>query len=198
MAAAVERAYRRGMGRPRHVEEPNAIFHVTTRGNDRRDIFFGDWSGRLFVDELERASRRYGWRVIAYCLMTNHHHLVVRLPEPGLAAGMCELNGRFARMTNKQLARTDHVFGRRYWREEILTVDHLFEACRYVLNNPVDVIPGVADPTDWAWSSARATLGASHPPPFLDAAYILNEFSDDPVAARAGFAEFLRDGLSRG
>jgi len=62
------------MGRPPRIEVPGGYYHVHTRGNDRQDIYFGNWSGRLFLRELERVVVRYGWRILAYCLMPNHYH----------------------------------------------------------------------------------------------------------------------------
>src|SRR5438093_153951 len=69
------------VGRRPRIEVPGGFYHVHTRGNDRRPIYFGSWSGRLFVRELARASQRHGWRILAYCLMTNHYHVVVRIDE---------------------------------------------------------------------------------------------------------------------
>ena len=58
-------AYARPMGRPHRIEVPGGYYHVHTRGNDRQAISFGNWSGRLFVRELARATRRHGWRILA-------------------------------------------------------------------------------------------------------------------------------------
>jgi len=74
----------------------DGYYHVHTRGNDRQDIYFGNWSGRLFLRELERAAVRHEWRILAYCLMQNHYHLALQLGEARLSDGMYELNDRFA------------------------------------------------------------------------------------------------------
>src|SRR3954470_617575 len=95
VSPAAAPAYARPMGRPHRIEVPGGYYHVHTRGNDRQPIYFGNWSGRLFVRELERASERFHWRVLAYCLMANHYHVVLQIADV-LSDGMCELNGRFA------------------------------------------------------------------------------------------------------
>jgi REP element-mobilizing transposase RayT len=182
------------MGRQHRIEVPGGYYHVTTRGNARRPIYFGNWSGRLFLAELERASLRHGWRVLAYCLMGNHYHLVVRLGEDGgLSHGMCELNGRFARATNARLDRRDHLFGRRFWCELIETDAYLKEACRYVLRNPIRA-GLIADARRWRWSSMRASVGLQQPSPCLDLRALLGSFGTDPTRARLRFAAFVDDG----
>ncbi len=75
---------------------PDGYYHVHTHGNNRQDIYFGNWSGRLFLRKLKRAAVRHEWRILAYCLMQNYYHLVLQLGEAGLSDGMCELNDRFA------------------------------------------------------------------------------------------------------
>ena len=69
---------------------PHGYYHVYTRGNDRQDIYFGNWSGRLFLRELERVVIRFGWWILAYCLMPNHYHVVMQIGDAGLSDGMSE------------------------------------------------------------------------------------------------------------
>ena len=185
------------MGRQHRIEVPGGYYHVTTRGNDRRPIYFGNWSGRLFVAELDRASLRHGWRVLAYCLMGNHYHLVLRLSEDGgLSHGMCELNGRFARASNAWLDRRDHLFGRRFWCELIDTDAYLKEACRYVLRNPIRA-GLISDSRRWRWSSMAASVGLQRPAACLDVGGLLGCFASNAERARRQFAAFVDEGGDR-
>jgi putative transposase len=182
------------MGRQRRIEVPDGYYHVHTRGNDRQDIYFGNWSGRLFVRELERASQRQGWRVLAYCLMMNHYHLVLQIGDGGLSDGMCGLNSGFARMSNLQNKRKDHLFGQRFTSHLIETEAYLLEACRYVLLNPVRA-GRVDDPRHWRWSSMRATIGLDLPSASLDVASVISPFSQQPGRAAKLFGQFVDAGI---
>jgi REP element-mobilizing transposase RayT len=182
------------MARRPRIEIPGASYHVTARGNDRQRIYFGNWSGRLFVRELERAARRYGWRVFAYCLMSNHYHLLLEIGDQGLSRGMCELNGRFARSSNWVNARSNHLFGARFYDGLITDDDHWVQACRYVLLNPVRSETGCPDPRRWRWSSLRPTLGLEHAPACLAVGDVLARFGRTPELARRQLWEFVRDG----
>lgn len=177
------------MGRPQRVEVPQGFYHAHTRGNNRQDIYFGNWSGRLFVRELERTSRRHGWRVLAYCLMPNHYHVVFQIDER-LSSGMEELNGRFARTSNRVNARMNHVFGARFTSHVIEDDDYLLAAIRYVLRNPV-MSGHVKRAENWRWSSMRATLALELAPACLDTAFVLRYFGSRPQAARARFREWV-------
>jgi putative transposase len=184
------------VGRPPRIEVPFGYYHVHTRGNDRQPIYFGNWSGRLFVRELGRVTRRYGWRVLAYCLMPNHYHVVMRIGDAGLSDGMCELNGRFATISNWVNKRKNHLFGERFKGWLIEDDPYLFEVVRYVLLNPVRAgliqVPG-----RWRWSSLRATLGLEPAPTFLDVDWVLRHFSDDRARATEIFARFVDEGVGR-
>ncbi len=174
---------------------PDGYYHVHTRGNDRQAIYFGNWSGRLFLRELERVVLRFGWRVLAYCLMPNHYHLVMQIGDAGLSDGMSEFNGRFAQTSNWHNKRINHLFGQRFSGWLIEDDDYLFDVIRYVLNNPVRA-GFVRDPRRWRWSSMRATVGLDPPPSFLDVGWILSHFSDDPAAAPAVFGRWVDAGIS--
>jgi putative transposase len=194
LARDIAPAYRGDMGRPRRIEVPDGYYHVHTRGNDLRDIYFGNWSGRLFDREVARSSRRHGWRVLAGCLMRNHYHLVFQIGDGGLSRGMCDLNGRFAQMTNWRNKRCDHLFGKRFTSHLIEDESYLLEAIRYVLLNPVRT-GAVRDPRHWRWSTMRATVGLELPPAYLDVASVIGPFSRQPGRARKLFGQFVDAGV---
>ena len=107
------------MARPLRPIVPGGFYHVVTRGNNRMLIFLSEDDRRFFLHLLATVTRRYRWRVHAYCLMGNHYHLVIETRMPNLDLGMRDLNGGFARGFNQLYDRQDHVFGKRYWSEPI-------------------------------------------------------------------------------
>jgi REP element-mobilizing transposase RayT len=142
------------------------MHHVTTRGAGRQDIFL-DYRDRVaFLLKLATVVNRHGWRCHAYCLMGNHHHLLVETREANLGEGMRLLNGDHARAFNRRHRRNGHLFGERFHAELIERESHLLETARYVVLNPVRA--GLCRlPWEWPWSSFVATAGGNRPPPFL-------------------------------
>ena len=148
------------------IEVPNGYYHVGARGNNKRSIYQDERDRKLFLLLLRKVALKYGWSFYAYCLMGTHYHLVLRLAEAGLSRGMCELNTAYAVEFNARYGRINHLFGRRFWSEIIMTDAYLLEACRYVVQNPVRA--GLCSSCeDWPWSSYRATIGLAKPEPFL-------------------------------
>src|SRR5918994_2159178 len=91
--------------RPR-FQEPGAIYHVTSRGTEGRPVFLDDLDRRLFISVLAKVVQGREWTCPAYCLMTNHFHLLIQTPHPDLAvcryivlnpvrAGLCRRPGRW-------------------------------------------------------------------------------------------------------
>src|SRR5262245_53521328 len=87
-----------------------AAHHITSRGVCREPLVHGGFDRQTFFRWLERSVARCGWNLFAYCLMTNHYHLVLIAPEAALIRGMHLLNGGFAQAFNRRHATTGHVF----------------------------------------------------------------------------------------
>jgi REP element-mobilizing transposase RayT len=169
---------------------------VTSRGNNRETIYFTEDDFTTFLGLFDGVSRRYGWVVLAYCLMTNHYHLVVQLPFDGLSRGMQSINGRFARRTNVRHGRVGHLFQNRFFAEQIESDAHLLETARYVVLNPVRARV-CRRPEEWRWSSYRPCAGLDLAPPFLALDEILGQFGSRPRQARREYRRFVREGLLR-
>lgn len=139
---------------------------------------------------LAQSSYRRDWGCLAYCLMTNHYHLVLALRERTLSRGMHRLNGVFARRFNARHGHVGHLFEARFTAALIESETHLLGALRYVVLNPVRA--GVcSDPADWPWSSFRATAGLEPCPRFLAAPRVRAMFGPRTRAAER-YAEFVR------
>jgi putative transposase len=163
------------------------------RGNNRASIFNSDEDRSMLLDVIGRAKRRYGWKVHAYCLMSNHYHLLTETPEPNIAAGMQWLNSTYSHRFNEQYERIGHLFQRRYGDGIILTEEHLREVIRYIPLNPVRA--GLCKrPEDWPWSSCRATLGYGPRERFLSVRPTLDRFASDRDAARTLLRQWIEDG----
>jgi REP element-mobilizing transposase RayT len=155
------------MARPLRLEYEGAVYHVTSRGNAREAIFRVDPDRELFLEVLGATVERFGWVCYAYCLMTNHYHLLLETPEPNLSRGMRHLNGVYTQGFNRRHMRVGHVLQGRFKSIVVEKESHLLELARYVVLNPVRA-KMVRSARDWPWSSYRATAGLGVAPPFLD------------------------------
>lgn len=124
------------MARPLRVQDPG-YYHVTTRGNDGADIYVDVGDRQLFLSLLDRIAGDSDWALHAWCLMTNHFHLVVENRQANLSAGMHRLNGLYARWFNERHERTGHVFGSRFRAKPIVGERQLYNTAEYVFDNPV-------------------------------------------------------------
>jgi putative transposase len=177
------------MGRPLRDDAPG-YHHVWTRCVDGVVVFPSDYDRLLFLSVLGTVVRRYSWDCLAYCLMSNHYHVVLRTPDRSLPRGIHYLNGVFAREFNAAYDRRGHVFGSRYGSRPIASDKHLLDSIRYVDLNPVRA--GVcAHPAAWEWSSYRALAGLEQPPRLLAAAEVWRIFDADDDVAQAEYARFV-------
>ena len=125
------------MARPLREQLAGGIYHVYARGNARTALFLDDRDRRVYLASLAQTIRRQRWRCLAYCLMSNHVHLVIETPEPNLASGMQRLHGGYAQWFNHRHGRVGHLFQGRYGSVLVTSDAQLWAAIRYVVLNPV-------------------------------------------------------------
>jgi putative transposase len=125
------------MPRPLRIQFEGAIYHVTSRGNAREKIFVDDEDRTAFLEVLAEVVGRFGWICHAYCLMSNHYHILIETPEPNLSQGMQLLNGVYTQSFNRHHRRFGHVLQCRYKAIVVERESHLLELARYVVLNPV-------------------------------------------------------------
>lgn len=139
---------------------PGGFYHVTARGNGGGAIVVDDEDRAAFVRLLARMAVRFGIHIHAWCLMTNHYHLVLETPNGEVSAAIQLLNGAYARRFNERHDRAGHLFLGRFRASVLDGDDHLAAACSYVLLNPVRAgLVGSAD--EWRWAGAGGAVGAA-------------------------------------
>jgi REP element-mobilizing transposase RayT len=144
------------------------ICHVATRGIRKQDVYVVDADRLDFLDVLHRIAEDGQWRLLSYCLMGNHYHLIVEVPDGDLAAVMHRLNSTYAKRFNERHAYAGHLFETRYWADDLKHEERLLAAIGYVGRNPVKA--GLCRSAgEWPWSSAGAAMGDKRCPPYLDA-----------------------------
>lgn len=185
------------MSRPLRIEFPNALYHVTARGDRREEIFEDDQDRRMFLATLEQVVDRFNWVCHAWCLMDNHYHLLVQTPDGNLSKGMRQLNGVFTQASNRRHGRVGHLFQGRF---KAILVDrdaYLLELSRYVVLNPVRA--GMTnDPADWPWSSYRVTAGLEPAAPWLAVDGVLGLFGEKRGVAQRRYVQFVSEGMTAG
>jgi REP element-mobilizing transposase RayT len=178
------------VARALRCEEPGATYHVAARGNSGQVIYRDDRDRRVFFQLLDRVVRRHNWVLLAYCLMTNHFHFLLRIPDGGLSTGMQQLLSGYSRVTNKRYGRSDHLFRQHFRSIKLERDSHLLESARYIALNPVRA--GLCDgPGAWRWSSYRACAGMAFVPRFLASDELLALFGQRPIVARQRYREFV-------
>ena len=144
----------------------------------------------MFLAILSRVVGRLWWGCHAFCLMTNHFHLLIETQDESLSAGMQRLNGEYAQSFNRRHGSVGHLFQDRFYSVMVEKEAHALELIRYVALNPVAA--GLCRaPEDWFWSSHAAALGHRRRPDFLTTSWVLGQFSDDLDIARARLRAFV-------
>jgi len=185
------------MARPLRIEFTGALYHVTSRGNERHDIFFTDDDRRAFLATVEKVCGRFNWLCHAYCLMSNHYHMLIETPEANLSKGMRQLNGVYTQHVNRRYGRVGHLFQGRFKGILVQKEAYLLELVRYIVLNPVRA-GMVKEPEEWPWSSYRDTVRSTKDVQFLCTDWLLSAFGDKrPVATRA-FARFVAEHATHG
>lgn len=173
-------------------DESPGYHHVITRGNNKRRIYVDDHDRRFFCLSVQRIARKYGWTVLAYCLMDNHYHLLISIGEQGLHRGMCELNTGYALTFNANHGRVNHLFGRRYWSRRIKSESSLMAVARYIVRNPRRA--GITDElAAYRWSSYAATIGVAFADLQLAREELLAFFGRTPQHAVEAFRRYCLD-----
>jgi len=184
------------MSRPLRLEFSGALYHVTSRGNEKKAIYLEDSDFEMFLSLLAEVCLRFNWVIHSYCLMTNHYHLVIETPEGNLSRGMRHLNGVYTQRFNSKHKRVGHLYQGRYKAILVDKEGYLLELCRYVVLNPVRA-KMVKVPDEWLWSSYLVTIGESFGFDGLATDAILLQFGAQRSQAIELFQEFVLQGVGQ-
>jgi putative transposase len=172
------------------------LYHVNAKGNNGRELYLDDLDREAFLAMLKWVIERHVWICHAYCLMTNHFHLLIETPDESLPRGMQRLNLAYAQSFNRRYGTTGHVFEAPYHSEPVIRDSHALMTIRYVARNPVEA--GICrTPEEWPWSSFGATLGLRRAPRWLTTTWVLALFGDDVYVARRRLHHFVNGTRSR-
>ena len=181
------------MSRPLRIQYPNAYYHVMNRGISRAEIFSIDDDYGMFLEALKESSKFFGIKVIAYCLMTNHYHLLIQTPKANLSRAMRHVGGIYTQRYNRLHKKDGPLFRGRYKAILIQEDEYLRHLVRYIHLNPVEANL-VQDPKDYAWSSHSHYLKAKDEA-WLFVRDTLGFFASKMPAAKKAYLEFIRDGI---
>jgi REP element-mobilizing transposase RayT len=184
------------MGRQLRIEYPGAHYHVTARGNERKDVFKSIRDREKFLSYLESAVLRYGAVIHAYCLMNNHYHLLLETPSGNLSQVMQHINGAYTNYFNAKRKRSGHLLQGRYKAILIEADDYALELSRYIHLNPVRA-GASGNPVDYQWSSYRDYIGLRSSPKWLNTDFILGYFGTSKVTTPKKYRKFVEDGIGK-
>ena len=184
------------MARPLRIEFPGALYHVISRGNERRPIVRDDADRHKRIDWLRRAVQTYGWRLHAFVLMKNHDHLFVQTPQANLSAGMQYLNGSYTGYFNRRHRRAGHLFQGRFKGHLVEERGYYLEVSRYIHLNPVRARL-VERPEQYAFSSYPGYGRAARELDWVTYRGVLGEFAAGAANARRAYGRFIRAGIAQ-
>jgi len=175
----------------------NGVYHIITRGNNQQDIFLDSDDRKRYLDTLLKYKPLFGYRVIVYCLMTNHLHLILKTLWPNLSHIMQRIQVSYTLYFNRRHHRVGHLFQGRYKSLLIEENAYLLELSRYIHLNPVRA--GMEEfPENYPWSSLKSyvtgNLGRLIDPDSLLACWGSKRLDSN---FQRGYKKFVYDGIGK-
>ena len=183
------------MARQLRIEYPGALYHVTSRGNEKKDIFRSIKDRDKFLSYLSSAWERHGAVFHAYCLMSNHFHLMVETPLGNLSWIMKHINGSYTTYFNVKHKRAGHLFQGRYKAILVQADTYAAELSRYIHLNPVRA-KMVSTPEEYRWSSCSRYLEGTAPS-WLSTSLVLGYFGTEDEDRRRNYRDYLYDAIGK-
>jgi REP element-mobilizing transposase RayT len=178
------------MSRPPRLEFAGALYHVIARGNEQRDVFRDSRDREVYLRRLSYYRSRFGFRLYAYCLMSNHVHLALETGEVPLSRIVLALHGSYAQAFNRRHKRVGHLFQGRYKAFLVQKSAYLLALVRYIHENPVKA-GIVREPHRFRWSSDRFYRGEP-PPPWLDTRGLVDLLGEYAGSAGRRYQAFMQ------
>ena len=162
------------------------------RGNNRQVIFFNTICFDYFLNLVAESAKKFDHKLLCFCLMSNHAHLLVHIHNDSLSAVMQNINHRYARWFNHKNNRIGHLFQGRYRSIAVNNEDYLVNLCRYIHFNPVEA-KIVSHPADYLWSSHQYYL-SNAPPDWMDINLTLSVIN---CKTSLGYKDFINKPVDR-
>ena len=173
-----DKAYIRGDNMPRIAREKSetGIYHVMLRGIDKRDIFIKESDYQKFIEYIKKAKKKIEFTMYAYCLMSNHIHILLKTEED-VGDIIRRITVGYAQYHNIQNSRTGHLFQNRFKSEVVLKDDYFLTVIRYIHQNPVKA--GIVEQIkEYKWSSYNEYINISHNNILIDPSFALGFFTN--------------------
>ena len=185
------------MARPLRIQYPGAFYHITTRGNEGKEIFRSRQDRQKFLFYLESATQRYQAIIHVYCLMGNHYHLLLETPSANLSQILQHINGAYTTYFNIKRNRSGHLFQGRYKAILVEADAYATELSRYIHLNPVRA-GLVSDPEQYPWSSYAIYTGQQKKPDWIMVDFILGYFDQERSSAHRSYRGFVQGSIEQG
>lgn len=146
------------MPRKTRKQSNSGIYHVMLRGINHQQIFEDEQDNMIFINTVKKCKEICGYKILAYCLMGNHVHLLIREGEMGLGQIFKHIGTRYVYWYNTKYQRTGHLFQGRFKSEPVEDLAYLITVIRYIHQNPVKA--GICkNPAEYRYSSFNEYLG---------------------------------------
>ncbi len=182
------------MARPLRIEYPDAFYHVMNRGASRKNIYLIDDDYHVFLETLKETANFFDLRIVSYCLMPNHYHLLIQTPKANLARAMRHLNGVYTQRFNRIHKKDGALFRGRYKAILVQEDEYLTHLIRYIHLNPL-AANLVQDLSQFPWVSHHQYLKAKDEEPWLHVRLGLAFFSNKTSQALKAYRSFISQGV---
>jgi REP element-mobilizing transposase RayT len=178
------------MSRPNRYVDPRGYYHLYSRGNRQENIFLDDYDRHYFINVIKYAKQTFGFKLLAFCFMSNHYHLLIYSNGSNVSNYMKVINQKYAQYFNKKYKVSGHLFQDRFGSVYLDNNISIVEESFYIHDNPVKA-GIVSNPSDYDWSSIKIYMGNFDTFDIVDSDIILQKISSVKTCAISKYSKFL-------
>jgi putative transposase len=180
------------MSRPLRIEYPGAWYHVMNRGRRGEEIFTTDEDRSIFVDLLKESVEQWNVKIAAYCLLSNHYHLLIQTPDANISRCMRHVNGVYTQRFNREHTSDGQLFRGRYKAILIDADSYLLGVLRYIHRNPLRA--GLVEDLDtYHWSSHQGYVTGTKEWDWLYTDMVFSLLTDDHSRQREVYRRYMSE-----